>query len=204
MSNLDQTIKSDAGKFRPTLVHTSLIRAVAEVREFGVRKYHDPDNWAMVEPQRYKDALFRHLLAYLDNPDGTDEESGLPHLWHLACNVDFLIEMAERGRDEACRMAVSALRAQETKLDRSRWEGCEYCKADRKGYSTCFRDRNGKSIRMYIPEKEAAIVIFGKYNHQAYINISYCPECGHPLTEEAWAELTERLNDGTLRINGGG
>ena len=31
---------------------------------------------------------------------------------------------------EACRMAVAALRAQQApaKLGRSRWEGCEYCK----------------------------------------------------------------------------
>ena len=32
--------------------------------------------------------------------------------------------------NEACQLAVAALRAQQTsaKLDRSRWEGCEYCK----------------------------------------------------------------------------
>lgn len=29
---------------------------------------------------------------------------------------------------EASRMGASALRAQPAKLDRSRWEGCEYCK----------------------------------------------------------------------------
>lgn len=31
--------------------------------------------------------------------------------------------------NEACRVAVAALRAQQTsaKLDRSRWEGCNYC-----------------------------------------------------------------------------
>lgn len=95
---LDQTAKSDAGKYRPTLVHTSLIRAVAAIREYGIQKYHDPENWKHVEPQRYKDALYRHLLAYLDDPGGVDEESGLSHLWHLACNVDFLIEMEEDKR----------------------------------------------------------------------------------------------------------
>lgn len=36
---------------------------------------------------------YRHWLAYLDDPAGTDAESGLPHLWHLACNAAFLIEM---------------------------------------------------------------------------------------------------------------
>lgn len=90
-----QSAKADAGKLRPTLVPTSLIRAVATVREYGCYKYHDPENWRKVDPQRYRDALYRHLLAYLDDPEGVDEESGLPHLWHLACNVAFLIEMAE-------------------------------------------------------------------------------------------------------------
>ncbi|MCI9368617.1 MAG: hypothetical protein HFF19_10135 [Oscillospiraceae bacterium] len=100
---------------------------------------------------------------------------------------------------EACRMAITTLRAQQVpaKLDRSRWEGCEYCKPDREGYSTCFQDKSGHSIRMYIPEGEAAIVIPGKYNHKSYIKISYCPICGRPLTEAAWTELEGRISDGT-------
>lgn len=73
-----------------------LVRAVAAVRRYGIEKYHDPENWSRVEPQRYRDALYRHWLAYLDDPDGVDQESGLPHLLHLACNVDFLIELAAR------------------------------------------------------------------------------------------------------------
>ena len=97
VKQMEQKIKADAGKCLPTLVHTSLIRAVAAVRRYGIEKYHDLENWSRVEPQRYRDALYRHWLAYLDDPDGVDQESGLPHLWHLACNVDFLIELAERG-----------------------------------------------------------------------------------------------------------
>lgn len=89
----DGTAKADTGKPRPTLVPVSLIRAVTAVREYGTAKYHDPENWRTVEPQRYRDALYRHWLAYLENPRGVDAESGLPHLWHVACNVAFLIEM---------------------------------------------------------------------------------------------------------------
>ena len=62
------------------------------IREYGCRKYHDPENWRRVEPQRYRDALYRHWLAYLKG-EKCDQESGLPHLWHLACNAAFLIEM---------------------------------------------------------------------------------------------------------------
>ena len=86
--------KADAGKPRPTLVPVSLVNAVTAVREYGCQKYHDPDNWRKVEPQRYKDALYRHWLAYLGGEE-KDEESGLPHLWHMACNIAFLIEMEE-------------------------------------------------------------------------------------------------------------
>lgn len=84
--------KADAGKPRPTLVPVSLIEAVASIREYGVAKYHDPDNWKKVEPQRYKDAAYRHWLAYIKG-EKLDPESGLPHLHHCACNLAFLIEM---------------------------------------------------------------------------------------------------------------
>lgn len=90
--------KQDTGKGRPTLVPVSLNRAVMAVREYGTAKYHDPENWRKVEPQRYRDALYRHWLAYLDG-EKVDEESGLPHLWHLACNAAFLIEMEENNAE---------------------------------------------------------------------------------------------------------
>lgn len=87
-----QEAKADAGKLRPTLVPVSLIDAVAAIREYGCAKYRDPDNWKRVEPQRYRDALYRHWLAYLRG-EYKDKESGLPHLWHLACNAAFLIDI---------------------------------------------------------------------------------------------------------------
>ena len=88
----DQTIKADAGKLQLTLVPRQIIRDIAEVRMYGNQKYPEggPDNWKQVEPQRYRDAMFRHMMEYLDDPDGVDAESGLPHLWHLACNVIFV------------------------------------------------------------------------------------------------------------------
>lgn len=91
--------KADFGKSQLTLVPRAILPAIARVREYGTKKYGDPDNWKQVEIQRYRDAMFRHLCAYLDDPTGTDEESGLPHLWHLACNVAFLCELEELGDD---------------------------------------------------------------------------------------------------------
>lgn len=97
----DQTAKSDAGKARLSLVPKELIYAVARIREYGCSKYPKggTENWRNVEPERYRDAAFRHLLAYLEDPHGADAESGLPHLWHLACNVAFLCALEEE--DEA-------------------------------------------------------------------------------------------------------
>ena len=91
----NQEAKSDAGKIRPTLVPTDAIRAIAKVRMFGVTKYEDPENWRRVEVERYRDALYRHLLAYIDDPKNVDEESGLPHLWHLTTNAAFLYALEE-------------------------------------------------------------------------------------------------------------
>lgn len=95
----DQTAKADAGKLKLSLVPTQIIRDIAEVREYGNNKYPDggPDNWKNVEIQRYRDALFRHLLAYLDDPHGVDEESGIEHYKHMACNMAFLCEMEKKG-----------------------------------------------------------------------------------------------------------
>lgn len=95
---MNQEVKADKGKIRPTLVPVSIIRAIAAIREYGVQKYLDRDgkekieNWRDVEPQRYRDAAYRHWLAYLAG-EKKDQESGLPHLWHLACNIAFLIEL---------------------------------------------------------------------------------------------------------------
>ena len=105
---MDQTAKRDAGKPRPTLVPTRIIWAITRVREFGCKKYKDPDNWKKVEPQRYRDAAYRHWLAYLENVDSIDEESGLPSLWHLLTDIGFLVVL-EWGRH-----AKSMLRRSET------------------------------------------------------------------------------------------
>ena len=92
---MNQSYKQDAGKIRLTLVPRKIIWAIGWVREYGTSKYKDPDNWKKVEKDRYKDAAFRHFLAYLENPKSIDKESGIPHLYHLACNIAFLCDMEE-------------------------------------------------------------------------------------------------------------
>lgn len=89
----DQTAKADAGKLPLTAVPTNAIKAIAAIRRYGIEKYGDRDNYKRVEIQRYRDAAYRHWLAYLEDPQGCDSESGLPHLWHCICNLAFLCEL---------------------------------------------------------------------------------------------------------------
>lgn len=93
ISLTNQEVKADAGKPQLRLVPTEIINCIARVREFGNKKYKDSNSWKKVEKERYIDAMFRHLLKYVNDNKSVDEESGLPHLWHLACNVAFLCEM---------------------------------------------------------------------------------------------------------------
>ena len=87
----DQSAKADKGKLELSLVNPQLVKAVAEVRMYGTEKYGDSENWRKVEPKRYIDALYRHLLAYIEGNE-VDEESGLSHLSHMACNISFLLD----------------------------------------------------------------------------------------------------------------
>lgn len=95
----DQKAKADYGKEELTLVPRRIIHDICAIRMYGNQKYPEggPDNWKQVEIERYRNATFRHFLAYLDDPQGKDKESGFPHLWHLACNIAFLCEMEDKA-----------------------------------------------------------------------------------------------------------
>ena len=97
----DQKAKADYGKEKLTLVPRRIIHDICAIRMYGNEKYPDggPDNWKKVEPERYRDAAFRHFLAYLDDPYGVDKESGLPHLWHWVTNGAFLCELEDAERE---------------------------------------------------------------------------------------------------------
>ena len=91
--------KADGGKPHPSYVPVEIIEAVMRVREYGNQKYHDPDNWKTVEPERYHEALLRHILRAWNDPYAVDPESGLLHLEHAACNIAFLLSMKEEKSD---------------------------------------------------------------------------------------------------------
>ena len=101
MDKPDQQAKADAGKPHPSYVPVALIEGVMSVREYGNAKYHDPDNWKQVEPERYHQAMLRHILAAWNDPYKIDPESGLPHIAHVATNIAFLLEMKEEKKWQA-------------------------------------------------------------------------------------------------------
>lgn len=92
MDILTDGLKHDGGKARLDLVPAELIEAVGAVMTHGTEKYGEA-SYRKVEPKRYRAALMRHICKWLKDPHGNDEDSGLPHLWHIACNVAFLLEL---------------------------------------------------------------------------------------------------------------
>lgn len=91
-------VKHDESKRRMDLVPTSLMSGVARILEFGAKKYGD-NNWRQgLKWSRVYAALQRHLADFWEGND-LDSESGLPHLYHAACNIAFLIEFYEKRKD---------------------------------------------------------------------------------------------------------
>ena len=87
--------KADNKKPRLNLVPADMIEAVGTVMTFGAEKY-GVGNWRLVEPDRYRAALMRHICEWLRDPYAIDKESGLPHLWHITTNAAFLCELDKK------------------------------------------------------------------------------------------------------------
>lgn len=93
---VDDFMKFDSGKLRYGLIPPEATKALAEVLTYGAKKYK-PNNWKNGEPDRYVDALYRHLEAWRAG-ESHDDESGLPHLSHALTNVAFLLWFEEQNR----------------------------------------------------------------------------------------------------------
>jgi len=86
-------------KLRYTLIEPEFKRAMASILTQGAKKY-DAHNWKKCEDKdMYKDALLRHLEAYLSG-EYLDEEMQESHLASIACNAMFLLHMEQRERNE--------------------------------------------------------------------------------------------------------
>jgi len=83
--------KHDKEKIRMDLLPFDALEEVAKILTFGAKKY-SANNWQNVEnaKERYEAALLRHLSAHKKG-EKIDNDSGLSHLSHVACNALFLI-----------------------------------------------------------------------------------------------------------------
>lgn len=98
-SNLHEPgAKDDIGKSMLGLVLGGFkegLRQVGRVGTFGAQKY-TPYGWMTVPyaKERYTDALYRHLFA-----DGDiDDDSGLPHMAHVAWNALAILHFMEQEK----------------------------------------------------------------------------------------------------------
>lgn len=94
MSNIEPTkeptgLKFDDGKSRIDLIDAEFLEGLGNVLKFGASKY-GAHNWrGGLHFSRLIGACYRHLGAINRNEE-LDPESGLPHVYHLACSVMFL------------------------------------------------------------------------------------------------------------------
>lgn len=101
--------KYDDGEPRPSLVPVEGIEAIMQVREYGMRKHGDAEDWRSIAPERWHDALLRHVLHIWDNPLALDDESGLPSMWHVITNAAFLCATLKEDYEAGIKFAKDLL-----------------------------------------------------------------------------------------------
>ena len=74
-----------------------IFKAIKDVLKYGLKKYGKVDSWKFVEcaQNRYFAAMMRHEEKHYEtksmNLPALDEESGLPHWYHVVTNMYFLL-----------------------------------------------------------------------------------------------------------------
>lgn len=89
-------VKFDQGKISFALVPWVAVKALAQILNYGARKYA-ARNWEMgMDWDRPFDGCLRHLMAWWEGED-KDPDTGYSHLWHAFTNIAFLITYEQRG-----------------------------------------------------------------------------------------------------------
>tara|TARA_R110000868_G_scaffold384978_1_gene652681 strand:- start:357 stop:824 length:468 start_codon:yes stop_codon:yes gene_type:complete len=96
-TRLAEGVKHDEGKARYDLIPPELEEAIAMVLSFGAAKYGDARNWEKgMRWGRPYAAMRRHMAAWWKGED-RDAESGMPHTWHAASCLAFIVAFEARG-----------------------------------------------------------------------------------------------------------
>jgi hypothetical protein len=82
-------IKHYQGKAPLSLIPYEYLTMVAQVFDFGAKKYGRYNYRGGMEWSRVGDAALRHLNAFMNGEDN-DEESGMSHLGHAGCCIAML------------------------------------------------------------------------------------------------------------------
>lgn len=90
--------KHDIGKIQLELLPVDSLIEVTKVLQFGAEKY-GKWNWSKgLNYTRIIGAILRHTFLYLGGED-KDQESGLNHIAHVACNCLFLIHFSNYKKE---------------------------------------------------------------------------------------------------------
>ncbi len=93
---MDNGMKFDNDKPKWSLLPLKLLMGIIKVLMFGAKKY-SANSWQKLDngKERYYNALIRHITAMQDvtgkiDLNAVDDESNMPHLWHIQTNAIFL------------------------------------------------------------------------------------------------------------------
>lgn len=109
--------------------------------------------------------------------DSTGKRAGIPFFRGRKNEVNFEFDIESRG--------MKVYEIDPPRLNREAWEPCEHCKPTKTPL-----ERWGKHM---FPIDGNEIYYYDTEDGWEGDEINFCPWCGRPLTEEAWAMLEKRL-----------
>lgn len=91
----DKALRYNEGKPRLGLIPPQIIEGIGHVLTFGAKKYDD-NNWKKgLSDENCLSSCLRHIMKF-QRGEVYDDESGIHHLAHAACNLAFILYFHEQ------------------------------------------------------------------------------------------------------------